>query len=270
MRSVIRLLPGVFLNASRHLGGTCCICSQKTIFLWLALGGREFPICARCLSNSRQRHLARVVINTFGKGENVFSLGNLCPEMKDLKIYEAQTDGSIHSILNGLPGYVCSEYFDDVPPGLDGPNGIRCEDLQALSFPDNTFDLVITQDVLEHVRKPYHAISEIRRVLKPGGYHIFTVPLNKSRMESIPLVDISSGEDRFLVPPAYHKDSIRLKGTLTYNDFGMDLLKTIDSQGMETRVMVSDSNDEKRFRIFRSRVFISRRLHQYRSPISPT
>jgi hypothetical protein len=84
--------------------------------------------------------------------------------------------------------------------------------------------------------------------------------LHLSRMETIPLVDISSGEDRFLVPPVYHKDSIRLKGTLTYNEFGMDLIKTIDSQGMETRVMVSDSEDERQFRIFQSCVFISRRL----------
>ena len=71
-------------------------------------------------------------------------------------------------------------------------------------------------------------------------------------------MDISSGGDRFLVPPVYHMDFIRLKGTLTYNEFGMDFLKAIDSRGMETRVMASDPEDARRFRIFPPHVFISR------------
>ena len=218
------------------------------------------PICARCLSNSRQRHLARALIDTFGQSGEYLPLRDVKNDLEEFTIYEAQSDGTIHSILRDLPGYVCSEYFDDVPYGAVGPNGVRCEDLQALTFPDNFFDLVITQDVLEHVREPARALSEIYRVLKDGGYHVFTVPLSMARRETIPLVDISSGEDRFLVPPVYHKDSIRLKGTLTYNEFGMDLLKAIDSRGMETRVMASDPYDERRFRIFQSYVFVSRRL----------
>jgi len=217
------------------------------------------PICARCLSNSRQRHLARALIDTFGHSEDAETLREVRNGLEELKIYEAQSDGAIHSVLHDLPGYVCSEYFDGVPPGGDGPDGIRCEDLQALSFPDNTFDLVITQDVLEHVREPTLALSEIRRVLKPDGYHVFTVPLNLAQKETVPLVDVSSEEDRLLGPPVYHNDSIRLRGALAYNDFGRDLLETIDSQGMETRVIISDSEDEKWFRIFQSCVFISRR-----------
>ncbi len=216
------------------------------------------PTCVRCLSNSRQRHLARALIETFGHSENL-TLRDVRSDLKQFKIYEAQSDGAIHSVLHDLPGYVCSEYFDDMPPGEVGSYGVRCEDLQGLTFPDNTFDLVITQDVLEHVREPSRALSEIHRVLKNGGYHVFTGPVNMSRAETIPLVDVSSGEDRLLGPPVYHLDSIRLKGTLTYNDFGTDLLKTIDSQGMETKAMISNPEDERRFRIFRSYVFVSRR-----------
>jgi SAM-dependent methyltransferase len=260
VRSVIRLFPGIFLNLSRHLGGTCCVCAKKTVFLWLLSVGREMPVCARCLSNSRQRHLARALIDTFGHPEDLPTLQDVKNNLKALNIYEAQSDGAIHGALRDLPGYVCSEYFDDIPSGGAGPDGIRCEDLQALSFPDDTFDLVITQDVLEHVREPALALSEIRRVLKPGGYHVFTVPVNMTRMETIPLVDVSSGEDHLLGPPVYHNDSIRLQGALAYNDFGRDLLEAIDSRGMETRVMASDPEDERRFRIFQSYVFVSRRL----------
>jgi SAM-dependent methyltransferase len=223
------------------------------------------PICARCLSNSRVRHLAKTIVETFAHESKEFSLRTARVSLSGLKIFETQSDGAIQWALDGLPGYVCSEYIDDVPSGKYGPNGILCQDLHALSFPDDTFDLVITQDVLEHVRHPGRAISEIRRVLKPGRYHIFTVPMVLTREETIPLVDVSGEEDRFLVPPVYHLDSMRLKGTLVYNDFGKDFLEKIDSSGMQTRILFSTQVDEREYRIFHSTVFISRKVQHPRN-----
>lgn len=42
-------------------------------------------------------------------------------------------------------------------------------DVLRLPFPDNTFDFVFSQAVLEHVRDPFRAVEEMRRVTKPGG-----------------------------------------------------------------------------------------------------
>lgn len=42
-------------------------------------------------------------------------------------------------------------------------------DVLKLPFQDNTFDLVFSQAVLEHVRDPFQAVEEMRRVAKPGG-----------------------------------------------------------------------------------------------------
>ena len=39
----------------------------------------------------------------------------------------------------------------------------------ALPFPDETFDLIVTQETLEHVPDPFKAMEEMARVLKPGG-----------------------------------------------------------------------------------------------------
>ena len=49
----------------------------------------------------------------------------------------------------------------------------QVEDAAALSFEDNCFDLVISQNVFHHIPNWQDAIAEIRRVLRPGGYLIW-------------------------------------------------------------------------------------------------
>lgn len=45
-----------------------------------------------------------------------------------------------------------------------------------LPFEDNTFDYVVSSDVIEHTPDPYKAVLELIRVLKPGGKLAITVP----------------------------------------------------------------------------------------------
>ncbi len=49
-------------------------------------------------------------------------------------------------------------------------------DATRLPFPDGTFDRVIASEVLEHVPEDLRALSEITRVLRPGGIAAVTVP----------------------------------------------------------------------------------------------
>jgi SAM-dependent methyltransferase len=60
------------------------------------------------------------------------------------------------------------------PPACRG-DGV-CADALALPFPDASFDHVIASEVLEHIPSDEHAMSEIRRVTKPGGTVAVTVP----------------------------------------------------------------------------------------------
>lgn len=53
--------------------------------------------------------------------------------------------------------------------------------ITALPFADASFDLVVACDVIEHVEDDRRVFSELRRVLKPGGRLIFSVPLHPAR-----------------------------------------------------------------------------------------
>ena len=47
---------------------------------------------------------------------------------------------------------------------------------QPLQFPEASFDVVIAGELLEHLRDPRHVVAEIRRVLRPGGTFVGSVP----------------------------------------------------------------------------------------------
>ena len=84
-------------------------------------------------------------------------------------------------LAQGCAGYIPSQFFPDRTPG-SSVGKFRCETLESRTFPDESIDLHVTQDVIEHVLHPERLFAEIARTLKPGGAHIFTVPLvNKER-----------------------------------------------------------------------------------------
>ena len=59
---------------------------------------------------------------------------------------------------------------------LDQLVGVLRGDACRLPFPDATFDVVITSEVLEHIQDDVTALGEMVRVLKPGGRFAATVP----------------------------------------------------------------------------------------------
>jgi SAM-dependent methyltransferase len=64
---------------------------------------------------------------------------------------------------------------------LEGAAGLGIETLWAdvedpLPFEDETFDVIVAGELLEHLREPESVVSEARRVLRPGGTFVGSVP----------------------------------------------------------------------------------------------
>ncbi len=57
-----------------------------------------------------------------------------------------------------------------------GFDSVKQGDVCAMPFEDNSFDLVLATDIIEHVDDDAQAVREIARVLRPGGRAIVTVP----------------------------------------------------------------------------------------------
>ena len=69
-------------------------------------------------------------------------------------------------------GYAADHYAD-----LLDRLTFRCADVQDLAFlPDNSLDLFVSFETLEHVPHPRRLIAEARRILRPGGRFIASVP----------------------------------------------------------------------------------------------
>jgi SAM-dependent methyltransferase len=107
------------------------------------------------------------------------------------------------------------------------------QDLINLTFANDSFDFVISSDIFEHVGKPYKAFSEIHRVLKEGGMHIFSVPFHPARIKSVYPVDTYGPEDIFVEPPRYHGSSATGQ-SLVYT-FGLDMIDELGKIGLPTK-----------------------------------
>jgi SAM-dependent methyltransferase len=155
----------------------------------------------------RQRHLQTVLDETVS-GWN------------QLVVHESSPSNDLLSRL--CTDYSASQFFPDVPRG-EFRDGVRSEDVEALTFADESIDVFITQDVLEHVFNPDRAIREIHRVLRPGGAHVFTAPKHRGLDASRQRARLGAdGVVDHLLPEEYHGNPIGDNKALVTWDYGYD------------------------------------------------
>ncbi|MEJ7645277.1 MAG: class I SAM-dependent methyltransferase [Chryseolinea sp.] len=181
--------------------GYCPICETQVSFVKRGSWLRDNLFCSKCSSIPRYRAL-------------IDTIKRFYPEFADLIVHESSPNrgGSSVYLRKRCKNYSASQYFDDVPRG-QYKDGIRSEDLSSMTFEDNSIDLIISQDVFEHVIEPYNAFKEIARVLKPGGAHIFSMPWYAHLKKTITRARIEDGKIVHLEEPVYHGNPInREKG----------------------------------------------------------
>jgi len=99
--------------------------------------------------------------------------------------------------------------FDYLSVDIDGSKAMRRADITKLDFPDNHFDAIVCNHVLEHVPSDRLAMSELYRVLKPdGGWASLQVPRTESLTDEDPaIIDPQERLKRF-----NQEDHVRLYG----------------------------------------------------------
>ena len=149
----------------------------------------------------------------------------------DAKIYAAEAVTSFALRMRGIfPKFIGSEYAtsdaqrDDLYP-------ILCENLQELSFRSDVFDVVTTNEVLEHVSDLDQALSEIHRVLQPGGWHVGTAPFAMGQQNSVVKAKLENGQVVHLMEPEYHGNPVDEGGSLVFEIPAWDIVSRAKQAG---------------------------------------
>lgn len=113
------------------------------------------------------------------------------------------------------------KHLDYTTADLESPLADVKMDVHQIPFENNTFDVVFCNHVMEHVDDDIKAMSEIHRVLKPGGWAIIQSPQDYSRAETLEDPSITDPKERERI--YWQADHVRL--------FGMDYGKRLEKAG---------------------------------------
>lgn len=189
--------------------------------------------CPWCGATDRERHLlmymqASGLLNSLASKEIL----HFAPEARIAKMITEQ-----HPVR-----YIKADLHPHKPD-------IERIDILDIPYPDDSFDIVIANHVLEHVKDDLRSLQEIQRVLKVGGFAILQTPFS-SRLHAT-WCDDGIDDDQSRLQAYGQEDHVRL--------FGKDIFSRIAGAGLTSRVQHHDQLlahiDEKMFGVNRSEPF---------------
>jgi SAM-dependent methyltransferase len=198
--------------------GYCPICEKPATFSAATTWYRDALICQSCPGGSVPRERALALV-----------LYEIRPNWRNLKIHESSAAKRGVSLkLSQATGYVGSQYYPNTPWG-ETVGDFRNENLEALTFPDNEFDITVTLDVMEHVYNPDKVFQEIHRTLKKGGIYVCTFPVRKWQTEAWErrFEILADGTRKDFKPPEIHGNPVSNEGSIVTVDWGYDLHQKI-------------------------------------------
>lgn len=232
-----KIISDKVINGMVNIHGFCQICKKQTKFyidsLWLnndTVNFRERMGCPNCGLNNRQRFLLEWVLKAKKNRNNyqIFIYEQVTPLYNKFKEIYPKTIGS---------EYLGAEYSSGTVI-----NGIRHEDATCLSFSDDSFDLVLSLDVYEHIFDLEKGLKEAFRILKPMGKMIFSIPFYPADDTTQKRAEIIDGKIIFLKEPQYHGNPVSEKGSLVVYDISWDCFDIIKKCGFSEVYMVAGYN----------------------------
>ncbi|MEM1401790.1 MAG: class I SAM-dependent methyltransferase [Pseudomonadota bacterium] len=180
--------------------------------------------CPRCLGGTTAMSLAAVI-------------NREVPETASKRVYELSTRGPLYAYLSDRFDHVTgSEFWPEVQPG-DWQDGFQCQNVEHLTYADESFDLLTSTEVFEHVVDDLQGYREARRVLVPGGTMIFSVPLLLDQ-DTIERAVMRDGQIHHLTEPEYHDDAIRGPNkVLAFRTYGLDIVDRLLEAGFREAVI---------------------------------
>lgn len=224
-------------NQSWFLPGFCEPCYKETRFLvdWAYSDGvipnyRERLVCVSCGLNNRQRFMANYIKQICHDNQSV----------TDIYLYEQVTNfyKYLKTELTNI-NIIGSEYLGFNIKGGEIINNIRHEDALNLSFNESSFDMIVSNDVYEHVPDIEKALRESHRVLKKRGKLLFTIPFYPSKNETTQRAAIKNGEISHILPAQYHGNPLSSAGSLVFYNFGWDILAQCKIAGFRDAFMIA-------------------------------
>ncbi len=181
--------------------------------------------------------------------ENVLAPGTLSLERHRLfwLYLEKETDffTENHKLLHFAPEQAFYKRFkkmkilDYVTTDLNSPLADIKADICNLPFPDNEFDFIFCNHVLEHIPNDTKAMQELYRVLAPDGIGIFQIPQDLSREFTFEDDSITDKKERTKIFGQY--DHVRIYGrdyfdklrSVGFNVSEVDYTKTFSEEEIE-------------------------------------
>ena len=164
----------------------------------VAGGGKRYAKCIRCGSTDRDR----LVYLYLRDHTDVFS-------RVGAQVLHVAPERCLRKVLkkNFNSGYIAADKFTK---GYWYAKDTAEMDITSRPHPDNSFDLIVCNHVLEHIGDDHKAISELARVLKPGGVAILQVPISLNNSATLEDRTAISAEDRKRIYGQF--DHVRLYG----------------------------------------------------------
>jgi glycosyltransferase involved in cell wall biosynthesis/SAM-dependent methyltransferase len=233
------LLPAA--EEAFDIDGFCAVCGEQskfaTSFMYSAAhyesgekspNWREHLACWGCGFTMRLRASMQLFLSRVYRGADsaVYITEQTTPLFRWLQ--------SIHPSLEG------SEYLGDACAFGTIKDGLRNEDLTALTYADASFDAILSFDVLEHVTDDVAAFRECFRCLRPGGTLLFTAPFAYDKGQKVVRARMTDGGTiEHILPPEYHGNPVDPEGALCFRYFAWDVVEDLKSVGFETVEVVN-------------------------------